>query len=99
MGSDWVKFFSVKFVSIESLRGSVFRFLQGSPGCVFCKTSSDAEETPEKITSSALSYERQAYLHSRIRTFVSNPWKDITRPPVGMNKNYMYVSNFNNVNW
>ena len=37
---------------------------------------------PRKITSGGLSYERQEYLNSRIRAFVSNPWKYITRPPV-----------------
>ncbi|XP_062580307.1 uncharacterized protein LOC134242238 [Saccostrea cucullata] len=37
---------------------------------------------PPEISPGGLTRERQAYLYSRIRPFVTNPWKDVTCPPV-----------------
>jgi hypothetical protein len=97
---DWAQFFSENFLSVKGLRGyQIFRFHHESPGVVFCKKSSEADEIPvrilkseilhfdrdarpRQITPGGLTQERQMYLHNRIRPFVSNPWKNVTCPPI-----------------
>lgn len=37
---------------------------------------------PGEITPGGLTRERQEYLYGRIRPFVTNPWKDVSCPPV-----------------
>ena len=61
MGSDWVKFFSVKFVSIKGLCGyKSLDFSRAAKGTYF--TSNDAEEIPLKVLKSDANYTERTFL-------------------------------------
>ena len=53
---------------IKLLKGSVAAF--------------DPNVRPRMVLPGGLTRDRQAYLYSRDRPFVQNPWKDVTYPPV-----------------
>ena len=42
----------------------------------------DPNVRPRMVLPGGLTRDRQAYLYSRVRPFVQNPWKDVTCPPV-----------------